>query len=165
MKSRKEQAVVKDENNVEQKKEFQIERYKYILQEIHALNQNFHNYLTLFQTLASAIIGIGVSLFVSRTSLNIQPDVAKVGIESLLGLLILLTVFVIASITAGIYSWFDYRKEEVELLNQVVGVGFRANPNVRNIWRWRETYLILFILLFTAAVYFFVEVRIVPLIK
>ena len=35
--------------------EFKLERYKYILQQLQILNENAHRYLTLFQTLATAI--------------------------------------------------------------------------------------------------------------
>jgi hypothetical protein len=44
--------------------EFKLERYKYILNEIHFLNENIHKYLSLFQTLATAVAGGAAAIFV-----------------------------------------------------------------------------------------------------
>ena len=43
---------------------FKLERYKYILGQINFLNENLHKYLTLFQTLATAIVSAAVAVFV-----------------------------------------------------------------------------------------------------
>jgi len=69
------------------------------------------------------------------------------------------------SIVAGIFSWLDYRSEEVELLNKVIGVGFRRQPRKMNFWRWQETYTILFVLLVVITIIIYVQGQIVPLIK
>ena len=73
--------------------DFMLERYKYILQQIHFLNENIHKYLALFQTLATVIVGGGVAIFISWESLNITADVAREGIRGLLGLLVVLALF------------------------------------------------------------------------
>jgi MFS family permease len=145
--------------------EFKLERYKYILQEIRSLNENLHKYLTWFQTLATALIGGGVALFVSWQSLKISSAVARVGLRGLVGLLIILAMFVIISIIAGIFSWFDYRKEEVELLKQAVKPEFRKPPTIWNFWRWQETYLILFIIVAVIVICIYIESQIIPLIQ
>lgn len=143
--------------------DFKLERYKYILQELHSLNENIHRYLTLFQTLATLIIAGGVGVFVGWKSLHIPPDAAIAGINGLLFLLVLLALFVTASIIAGIISWFDYRNEEVELLDQV-HKDFRKKPNLRNLWRWNETYMIGFILIVVIFICIYVENQVIPLI-
>jgi uncharacterized membrane protein YfcA len=143
--------------------EFKLERYKYILQEMRSLNDNTHKYLTLFQTLATLIIGGGVGVFVGWKSLRIPPDAAIAGINGLLILLVVLGLFVITSIAAGMISWFDYRNEEVELLDQVQQ-NFRKKPNLRNFWRWTETYMIGFIVTVVIFICFYIESQIVPLI-
>lgn len=132
--------------------EFRLEHYKYILQEIHSLNNNLNKYLALFQTLATVIIGGGISIFASWRSLKIGANTARAGIQGLLGLLILLTLFITVSIVANVLSWFDYRKEEVELLDQVVKPNYRRPPTLRNFWRWSETYVLLFIIVVVVAV-------------
>jgi hypothetical protein len=126
-------------------KEFKLERYKYILTEIHFLNDNIHKYLTLFQTLATAVVGAGAAVFVSWKKLAIDAETARMTIQALLALLLALAGFVIFLVLAGIFSWLDYRREEVALLDEVIRPGFRSNPSPRNFWRWYETYIVLFI--------------------
>lgn len=38
--------------------EFALERYRYILQQIHAVNENAHRFLALYQTLATALVTV-----------------------------------------------------------------------------------------------------------
>lgn len=52
---------VEDKNS---RSDFELERYKYILSQIQHLNEGIHKYLSLFQTLTTAIVGGGVALFV-----------------------------------------------------------------------------------------------------
>jgi hypothetical protein len=144
--------------------EFRLERYKYILQQLHSLNENNHKYLSLFQALATAVIGGGIAIFVGWKELKIDAATARVGIRGLLGLLIILTLFVSISIVAGVVSWFDYRHEEVKLLRKEVGAEFRQPPTLKNLWRWSETYLVAFLILIVVAVYVFVEWQLIPLI-
>lgn len=152
------------DSNFSDDKVFYIERYKHILQEIHFLNENVHRCLTLFQALATTIATAGTALFVGRQQLNISVEVAKTAIEGLLGLLLLLAAFVVFSILAGIFSWLDYRTEEVELLNKVIGPGYRKLPKKKNFWRWQETYAVLFVLVIVFLIVFYVKGTIIPLI-
>jgi ABC-type uncharacterized transport system permease subunit len=145
--------------------DFKLERYKYILNEIHALNENVNKYLTLFQTLATALIGGGVGLFLTWQSQNLDADLVVAAMRGLLGLLVILALFVVLVVVSGIVSWFDYRQEEVELLNEIVGPTFRKPPQWGNIWRWREFYVILFVLVSVGAIWWYVESAIIPLIR
>jgi len=45
--------------------DLKTERYKYVLTEIHGLNDNVHKYLNLFQTPSTAVTGSGFAVFVS----------------------------------------------------------------------------------------------------
>ncbi|MDQ5823823.1 MAG: hypothetical protein M3441_06360 [Chloroflexota bacterium] len=147
------------------KDQYALERYKYILKEIQALNGNLYRYLTLFQVLASAIIGSGITLFVGWQELNIDASAARAGIYGLLGLLVLIAAFIVLSLIIGVLSWLDYRREEVELLDREVGKGLREKPRLRNFWRWHETHVILFVIFTVAAIYLYTENYIIPLIK
>jgi hypothetical protein len=144
---------------------FKVERYKYILNELHSLNDNVHKYLTLFQTLATAIVAAGGAVFVAWPKLEIKPEMARLTIEALLGLLIILAVFVILSVMAGVLSWLDYRREEARLLDEVVEKGFRSVPDVRNFLRWYETYVVLLMVVIVVVAYFFVQCLVIPAIK
>lgn len=44
--------------------EFALERYRYILQQIHATNENAHRFLAIYQTLATTLVGAALALFV-----------------------------------------------------------------------------------------------------
>jgi hypothetical protein len=145
--------------------QFLLERYKFILGELHSLNENIHRYLTLFQALATAIVAAGAALFVSWRKLEISADVARVTIETLLGVLIVLALFIILWIVSGIFSWLDYRNEEVKLLDVVVGQGARAKPSLGNFWRWHETYLLLLLVVIILGSYFFTQCVVIPAIK
>jgi hypothetical protein len=144
---------------------FKLERYKYILQQLNSLNENTHKYLSLYQTLATAVIAGGIAVLVGWKELKIDAETAKVGIRGLLGLLLILTLFVIGSVLSNIYSWMDYRNEEVELLDKEVYKGFRPRPNIKNLWRWHETYLLLFILGVLITIFYFAECKVMPLIN
>ena len=154
-------------NPAEKKREddFKLERYKYILQQLQILNENAHKYLTLFQTLATLIVGGGTYLFVSWRNFHISPDVARTSMQGLVGLLVLLTLFIIVSLLSGISSWFDYRKAELQLLNEEVGVGFRNPPRKRDWWRWYEVHMMIFIFLVAMCIVIFVETQIIPQIR
>ncbi len=143
--------------------QFKVERYKYILQEMRSLNENIHKYLTLFETLATFVIGGGVSVFVGWKSLRLSSEVARAAINGLLVLLLLLALFVIASIVATMISWFDYRNEEVDLIDQIQP-GFRKKPTLRNFWRWNETYMVCFVIGITIFICVYVETQVIPLV-
>lgn len=144
------------------KNELKMERYKYILQQLQMLNENSHKYLTLFQTLTTFIIGGGTYLFVSWRSFHISAEVARTSMQGLVGLLVLMTLFIIVSLASGISSWFDYRKAELQLLDEEVGVGFRNAPRLRDWWRWYEVHMMIFIFLIVLFIVIFMETQIIP---
>jgi len=154
-----------DEQDSDRGKDFKLERYKYILQQIHTLNENYQKYLNLFQTLATTIVGGGVAVFVSWRNLKISPEIARTSIRALIGLLVILALFLVANIIIGIFSWFDYRRDEVKLLDEVVGKNYRNLPRYGNLWRWHETYLVIFLILVIISIFVFVETQVIPLIK
>lgn len=146
------------------KDDFKLERYKYINQQLNALNETVHKFLTFFQALSVAIVGGAITIFISWRGLKVDAATARLGIQGLMKLLIFLALFVVASIIAGIFSWFDYRKEESKLLNDVVAPGFRPEPKIINFWRWHETYIVLFIII--AAIYIYALIgEIIPLVQ
>jgi uncharacterized membrane protein len=153
------------ESEKDQSISFKLERYKFILQEIHSLNENVHKYLTLYQTIASTIIGAGILVFVNWENWGIDSNTAKAGIQSLLGMLVMLSIFIIIQIIAGIFSWLDYRDEEVKLLDEVVKKGYRFSSKISNLWRWSETYFILFILIIAVFISVYTEKNLIPLIR
>jgi len=142
--------------------DFKLERYKFLLQQINLLNENAHRQLTLYQLLATAVIGAGMLLFLKWRERKLDAVDARIATRALLGLLGILTLFVVASIVVGVVSWLDYRREEAEFLNREVEPGFCSPPDTRNVQRWTEIYIGLFILVVYLVVAAFVEWQVIP---
>lgn len=145
--------------------DFELERYKYILTEIRALNENLHKYLTLFQSLVTILVGSGVYIFFSFQKKEIAAAHARVGLEGVKYLLLISAAFILLSMISGILAWRDYRKEESELLDKVVAKGFRKMPTFKNFWRWYETWMIVFIFFVTLFLVRYIDYSMLPLVQ
>lgn len=126
--------------------EFALERYRYILQQINAVNENAHRFLALYQTLATALVSAALALFVGYRKWNVPPATARGGVIGLLVLVTVVAAFTGTLIVVGALSWLDFRNEECDITDEVVGPGFRKRPRPGNFLRWYETYVLLFIL-------------------
>ena len=132
-----------------------IERYRFVLSELTRLSENTHRHtrylLTVFPTVSSAII----ALKFGEKGLDIRMASKIAGV--ILVMFSVVSFFVIISVISDIASWFDYRNEEVKLIN-MMGGDFRKAPKIKNLWRWYETYLIGFVLFFVMigwSIYFY----------
>ncbi len=141
------------------------ERYKYILQQIHTVNENVYRFLAIFQTLVTAIVTAALALFVSYSKWGISPSTARIGVTGLLILATVIAGFTVLLVVVGVLSWLDYRREECELTAKYFEPGFRSPPRVRNFYRWYETYVIIFIVAVTITIWILGEVLIIPKIK
>lgn len=126
--------------------EFALERYRYILQQIHAVNENAHRFLAIYQTLATTLVGAALGLFVGYRKWEVAPATARGGVIGLLTLTTVVAAFTVTLIVVGALAWLDYRNEECDITDEMVGPGFRKRPRPRNLLRWYETYVLLFIL-------------------
>lgn len=149
-------------SSIEGKNDFKLERYKFILQQLNSLNEGTHKYITLFQTLTTAILGVGIAIFMAWRELKIDASTAQLGIRAILGLFTIMTLFVVFSIIFNAFSWMDYRNEEVKLLSKEVKENFRQLPSWKNAWRWNETYFAIFLLIILFAVWIFSEYWVIP---
>lgn len=125
--------------------EFALERYRYILQQIHAVNENAHRFLAIYQTLATTLVGAALALFVGYRKWGVAPATARGGVIGLLILATVVAAFTIMLIVVGTLAWLDYRNEECDITDEMVGAGFRKRPRPGNFFRWYETYVLLFI--------------------
>ncbi|WP_327318148.1 hypothetical protein [Streptomyces sp. NBC_01235] len=147
------------------RKEFALERYRYILQQIQVVNENAHRFLAIYQTLATSLVGAGITLFVGYRRWGISASVARDGVIGLLVLVTLVAGFTITLIAVGALAWLDYRNEECDITDEIVGPGFRQRPRLRNISRWYETYVLLFILISIVTLWTLAAVFVLPKIK
>lgn len=147
--------------------QFKLERYRYILDQKKNLNLNVFRYLTVFQTISSSLVAGAIFILINYGDQKINIAITKLSIRGIYGLILVLTVFVIISILAGVYSWADYRKEEEEIWSEF-SADTRPYINdeaiFKNFWRWYETYIILFILITAIAIYVFFEAYLLKLI-
>ena len=142
--------------------EFALERYKYILGQIHAVNENVYRFLAIYQALATTIVGAALALFVGYRNWKIPVGIARTGVVGLMCLATIIAVFAMLLIFVGVLAWIDYRQEECELTDRVVYAGFRKRPQVGNFFRWYETYILAFIAMSTGFVWFFGLVFVLP---
>jgi hypothetical protein len=91
----------------------------------------------------------------------ITGEVAQKLITGVFWVTCLIGGFIIVSILADLYSWLDYRKEEAALL-KVASFEYREPPRLRNMWRWHETYAIIFIVVFLAACWWVISAYVLP---
>lgn len=146
-------------------KDFSLERYRYILQQIGTINKNVYKILAIYQTLATAIVGAALALYVGYKKWQVPPPRVRSGILGLLFMETTVAAFTILLIAIGMISWLDYRREEVELTDRIVYQGFRRPPQLRNSWRWYETYIIVFIAASTTLMWFYALRLLLPSIR
>lgn len=125
---------------------FEVERYKFLLQQLHTVNENVYRFLAIYQTLATVLVGAALVLFVRYEEWKIRSGVAQIGIVAILALVTVIAFFTVLLIVIGVFTWLDYRREECELTDEAVRKGFRRAPEPRNFWRWYETWIVGFIL-------------------
>lgn len=145
--------------------DFSLERYKYILQQIHTVNENVYKFLAIYQALATTAVGAAVALFVGYRQWGMAPAVARSGVIGLLLLETVVAVFTEVLIFIGILNWLDYRSEECELTDRAVHPGFREKPRPGNFFRWYETYIMAFIAASTLFMWVYAVVFMLPMIR
>lgn len=145
--------------------DFALQRYQFKLQQIHTVNENLYRFLAIYQGLATTLIGGVVALFVGYRRWGISPSTARGGVIGLLLLTTVTAAFTAMLIAVGVLTWLDYRNEECDLTDEVVRPGFRSRPQVGNVLRWYETYMVFFIVLSTAAMWLFALLVILPAMR
>jgi hypothetical protein len=142
--------------------EFHLERYKYILQQLHASNENVYRFLAIYQALATTLAGGALAVFVGFRKWEISAETARAGVIGILCLITLVAAFTTLLIFVGILNWLDYRREECELTDEAVRPGFRKPPRHMNLVRWYETYIILFIVVSAILMWVFALTLVLP---
>jgi hypothetical protein len=132
--------------DIDRAQAFEVERYKFLLQQLHTVNENVYRFLAIYQTLATVLVGAALLLFVRYEEWHIERGIAQIGIVAILLLVTVVAAFTVLLIVIGVFTWLDYRREECELTEDAIRPGYRKPPDPRNFWRWYETYVVLFIL-------------------
>ncbi|MFD9236422.1 hypothetical protein ACFWB3_14280 [[Kitasatospora] papulosa] len=135
------------------------------MQQIHAVNENAHRFLAIYQTLATTLVGAALAVFVGYRQWHVEPGTARAGVIGLLALVTVVAAFTVTLIVVGAVAWVDYRNEECDITDEMVGPGFRKRPRPGNLIRWYETYVLLFILVSVFTMWILVGFLILPEIK
>jgi len=143
----------------------EVERYKFILQQLHTVNENVYRFLAIYQTLATVLVGAALALFVRYEDWKVRPEIAQVGIVAILALVTVIAGFTVLLIVVGVFTWLDYRREECELTEEAVRPGFRRAPDPRNFWRWYETWIVGFIVVSIVVMWALAAVVVLPAIS
>ncbi|MFD8272384.1 hypothetical protein [Streptomyces flaveolus] len=146
-------------------KEFALERYRYILQQIHAVNENAYRFLAIYQALATTLVGAALALFVGYRRWQVGPATARDGVVGLLILATVVAAFTVMLIVVGALAWLDYRNEECDITDEMVRPGFRKRPIAKNLLRWYETYMVLFIAVSVITMWILAGVFVLPAMK
>lgn len=120
--------------------ELLAERYRFILSQIAASNNMTATLLNFYYGAIAAIItGVAIAIAQVTQHIALRP-ILTMSLRGMILAVAILSGFVIMQMVAHLFSWFDLRNEEVEVL---VSSGIaRAKPRWRNAWRWAETYLL-----------------------
>ena len=146
-------------------RELQVERYKFLQQQLHTVNENVYRFLTIYQTLATTLVAGALALWVGYRKWGIDPALARHGVIGVLVLVSVVAVFTVLLIFVGILNWLDYRYEECRLTDEIVYPGFRSPPRTRNLLRWYETWVLLFIAASLAFMWIYAAVVVLPTMR
>jgi hypothetical protein len=142
--------------------EFELERYRYILQQIDSVNGNTGKFLALYQTLTTSLATGALALFVGYRKWDISQQIARDGVIGVALLITLVAAFTITMLIVGMFTWLDYRREECELTDRAVYPGFRSPARPRNILRWYELYTVFGIMLSAVVFWLFAVLVLLP---
>lgn len=137
-------------------------RYGHILQQIRVVNENVFRFLAIYQTLISALAGGQVLLFINHDHWALSQSTTKIGLYGLLILETIVGIFTALMVIVGALSWFDYRSEECDISDVILGTNFRKRPSIANWYRWYETYIVVFVFLSLVALWLLVVVWMIP---
>lgn len=127
-----------------------VERYKFIQEKIKKLDSQFEQSLNTMLKTIIALVAFGVAVLLAKLEGKIQSEsIVLLAIQTIGLLLSISSIFHLLTNLAVMFSWWDYRKEEVELLNQVGCNLNRSKPVIciKKVLRWHETYLLLLLFL------------------
>lgn len=135
-----------------------LERYKFILAEMGRLNENSHRHTKYFLAIFPALSSIALALKANPGAIVFGKEIAPIVSLGLMQVITMASIFGLVSVASDIASWIDYRREEVRLITSMGGT-FRSDPKISKFWKWYETYLIVFLIMFPVFLWRFYLLR------
>ncbi|MBB1352324.1 MULTISPECIES: hypothetical protein [unclassified Pseudoalteromonas] len=132
-------------------KEIAVERYKFILTKIQHLDESLYKNIGFIAKFTAAIISaIASSILLFKTS-KITNEILVLAIDFASYINAFTCLLFILITLANIFSWRDYRKEEIELLDKCGVEIARKPPSFKGLLRWTETWFLIALLIIATA--------------
>ena len=124
-----------------------LERYKHLVSQQRQLDLAASELLRLFVKAGVGIVGAGGAILTAKDSLDLSGSAIFLLLDILTFSWWFVGLFTIVGIAAGMFSWVDYRQEEVQLVKAAGAEFSREEPSFRNALRWTETWIVGFVAL------------------
>lgn len=119
------------------------EHYKFLLTKIQHLDEALFKNMAMYSKFITSVFAFLIASVVFEKSGKITNDVLTLTFNlSTIFILFLSLIFALITI-ANIFSWYDYRKEEMSLLKNLSIDFGRKEPSFKNLLRWVETWFLL----------------------
>ncbi|WP_417835202.1 hypothetical protein [Thalassospira xiamenensis] len=139
-----------------------LERYKYILDQKRWLNQVSFRLTSMFQLIAIAIFVGQYKVILDHSNGMVSKDIAVSASMVLLLVSVMVSVFGIGMVVSGMFSWFQYKKEEVNI--EILSGDLQSElPKFWNFVRWYESYIIVMMFAFPFCYFFILKSYFLPL--
>jgi hypothetical protein len=130
-----------------------LEHYKFIMSKIQHLDEALFKNIAIYGKFITSIFAFVIAAVVFERSGKISGELLLLTFNLSKALIIFLS-FIFSLITiANVFSWRDYRKEEMALLSKLeIDIG-RRPPSFKNILRWVETWFLAALLIISTAAF------------
>lgn len=129
------------------KEQFALEHYKFILLKIQYLDGSVYKSIGLYSKLITSVFAFLIAAILAEQSGRINTELLPIAFNLAKAFIIFLSSVFLLTTLANMFSWHDYRTEELILQNYLsIDIG-RKKPNLKNFYRWTESWFILTIIM------------------
>lgn len=134
------------------KEQIALEHYKFILLKIQHLDESLYKNIGFVSKFITTIFSFTIASILLQKADKISPELLNFSLKFTSFIIMFICITFILITIAIVLSWFDYRNEEIALMNKMeIDIG-RKSPTFKNIHRWTETwFLIVLISIFVLA--------------
>lgn len=129
------------------KEQLALEHYKFLLSKIQHLDEALFKNITMYGKFITSVFAFIITAVIFEKSGKITNELLILTFNlSKVFILFLSLIFTLITI-ANIFSWRDYRKEEMALLKNLTANFGRKEPSFKNFLRWVETWFLVALLI------------------
>ncbi|HCH4151178.1 hypothetical protein ACEWAB_22375 [Vibrio parahaemolyticus] len=124
------------------KEQLAQEHYKFLLSKIQHLDEALFKNITMYGKFITSVFAFLISAVVLEKSGKITTELLILTFDLSSAFILFLTLIFALITIANIFSWRDYRKEEMALLDNLKINFGRKQPSFKNLLRWVETWFL-----------------------